>query len=1403
MEPSDAAPSNRPTDAIMGHTAAIRALRAQINRLATFDTVDNPHVPTLLLHGETGTGKGLVARVTHDSGPRAHGPFIDVNCAAIPETLLEAELFGFEAGAFTDAKRAKPGLFEAASGGTLFLDEIDSLPPVLQGKLLTAIEQKRVRRLGALSDRQVDVKLIAATKEDLDRYVTAGRFRADLYHRLAVVVLTLPPLRQRGEDVVRLAEHFLRQYARAHVMPPKQLSAQTEPWLQGYAWPGNVRELSHLMERVTLLCPETTLDASSLERFCLLHHVVELEREPCDDERDAPPEEAEQIRQALARTGGNVSQAARLLGLNRNTLRYRMRHYRIERPRLEDVALPAVSAPTPAAVPGTTSHEAQTESAATREAYAEQVSNWEQKPVAVLAIDLTFPRLVDRTDLPYEIWTLTARWEQRLAEKIHSFGGVCVQHSPSLCLAVFGVPRALEQMPQRAVHAALAIQSLILETRPIDEREPAPAIRLAVHLGVVMTDVRANDPGALSLPVGETLAVPVRLLGHARAGELLVSSQVARLIEDICELQLRETPHQGEPSDRVEAYCVLGLKPWNLRSNRVVREYPLSPFVGREREMTALHEWLEQAASGQGQVLGIIGEPGIGKSRLLFEFRDSLKAQPSTYLEGRCLSYGKIVPYLPVLDLLRQHCRIVETDSPETISTKVHQTLCEVDLAPEEWEPYLVQLLGVRAQAQGLDALSPEAIRRRTFTALRQLILASSQRRALILAIEDVQWIDKTSEDFFASLVESLSGAAVLFLTTYRPGYRPPWMERSYVTQMALQSLSSHESMSLVSTILRAEQGLNPVVRDILAKAEGNPFFLEELVRTITAGSEETPHLAVPDTIQGVLMERIDRLPDASRGLLQLASVLGREVSLKLLKTLWDGSGEVEDHLPMLQHLEFLYEHIGADEPLYLFKHALTQEVAYGNVLSSRRQAMHTAVGQALESFYADHLDEVVDRLAYHYARSAEADKAVTYLTQLAVKAARSYAHVEAVAAYQEALLRVEQLPAEERDRCRVELILPLARSIFVLGRYREVLDFLLAHQPLLDQLQDPVFTSRYAFRLGLTCFVLGDRIQAAEHAQLAIEAARQGRDDAALGLPYYLLAAESFASSRFREGMTYGREAVRRLEGTDEIHFLGMTHWIMGWCAALLGNFDVALASQAQTRVISTATDDPRLQCVADLATGWVNAMRGEYEGAIAVLQRSLDNSPDPVITAGALANLGVAHLEQGSPAQAIPLLEQAVEDYRQYRFRPFQGHDTAWLAEALLADNQLEQAHRRAFEGLELNQDVSHPYGAGLTHRVLGRIALARGDTATAGQYLQDALHAFTAMEARYDLARTHLDLAFLAHTQSNPDTVTTHLSRAYTGFKALLAPKWAEKTEQLAQEYGVRLTEVEVDELTESPP
>jgi transcriptional regulator with AAA-type ATPase domain len=543
----------------MGTSSAIATLRAQIRHLASFDTLGSPLVPTLLLQGETGTGKGLVTRVVHDSGPRAAGPFIEVNCAAIPETMLEAELFGFEAGAFTDAKRAKPGLFETASRGTLLLDEVDALPLALQGKLLSTLETKQVRRLGAVAGRAVDVKLIAATNAVLPQHVATGRFRADLYHRLAVVVLALPPLRERGEDIRVLAPAYLQQYAAAHGVQPKRLSTEAEAWLQRYTWPGNVRELSHVMERVTLLHVGEEVDTETLTELCLplTPSAASAEAAPAPQELAAEralSAEAAQVRQALAQTGGNVAQAARMLGVSRDTVRYRMQRYGIARPRPVVPPAPEAAEPAPRLAPqrapevitpgspplppdewggggprmqpmppGRRGEKEPQVSAGRRDTEREVAAErytlvsgaaWEQKPVAVLALEAIWPEMSGLAPRRYDPWTAAARWERAIMDKMQGFGGLLLQSTAGLFLWVFGLPQALEQLPQRAVHSGLAIRQMVAAAEALD-LGPCPVVRLSVHLGAVQVERPAQATPGQILAVGDTIARPVRLLGQA------------------------------------------------------------------------------------------------------------------------------------------------------------------------------------------------------------------------------------------------------------------------------------------------------------------------------------------------------------------------------------------------------------------------------------------------------------------------------------------------------------------------------------------------------------------------------------------------------------------------------------------------------------------------------------------------------------------------------------------------------------------------------------------------------------------------------------------------------------------------------------------------------------------------
>jgi transcriptional regulator with PAS, ATPase and Fis domain len=324
------AASELPFAGILGSSPALAAVMEQVRQIAALD-----ETPPVLITGETGTGKGLVARTLHNSGPRAARPFIDVNCTALPANLMEAELFGYERGAFTDAKESKIGLFEAAEGGFLFLDEVGDLEQSLQGKLLRAIEERTVRRVGGIRDRKINVRILAATNRDLESEVQRNRFRRDLYFRLAVILLHLPPLRERGDDVLVMAEHFLRRFSAKYGKDVRRIDARAREVLLSYPWPGNVRELSHVIERAVLWSRDTTLNVEHLSVAAPMRVATEDSGAVADpalalDSGDLTQVERSMIERAMRETGGNQTRAAQRLGISRDTLRYRLKKFGIQ-----------------------------------------------------------------------------------------------------------------------------------------------------------------------------------------------------------------------------------------------------------------------------------------------------------------------------------------------------------------------------------------------------------------------------------------------------------------------------------------------------------------------------------------------------------------------------------------------------------------------------------------------------------------------------------------------------------------------------------------------------------------------------------------------------------------------------------------------------------------------------------------------------------------------------------------------------------------------------------------------------------------------------------------------------------------------------------------------------------------
>jgi len=649
----------------------------------------------------------------------------------------------------------------------------------------------------------------------------------------------------------------------------------------------------------------------------------------------------------------------------------------------------------------------------------------ERKQVTVLFCDIVdSTRLAERLD-PETMHELMDRILRLMAEAVHRYEGTVNQFLGDGLMALFGAPLAVEEHALRAVQAALAIQETIggLSEEQRAKRGIEIRLRVGLNTGVVVVGRIGDDLRMDYTAIGETTHLAARLQASAEPGSILAGDATHRLVEGYVRsesLGRVALKGFGEP---VAAHRIVGRR--RRTRLQVSEERGLSPLVGRERELALLREAFDRAVQGRGQVVGIVGEAGAGKSRLLHEFRRSLEAERVTYLMGACVAYARSIPYSPIVDVLRLNFHIEDGDNALQMDEKVRRGVLSLDPTLESTLPFFRELLSGRAE-ETLKALDARGKRQKMFEAIRALTVAGSVRAPLVLVVEDLHWIDETSEDYLAFLVDSLPGLRVLLVTTQRPGHAVRWSDRTYYRQIALDVLGEADTATLIRGVLGAEALPEGLVRRVHERAEGNPFFVEEIVRSMvergtltpaTGGVRWTmePSVAFPETALEIVRARIDRLEEPVKRTAQVAAVIGREFGERLLAQVVDTAALLQDYLQTLKQAEFVRETRFFPELEYIFKHAIIQDVAYQSILARRRAELHSAIGRAIEHLYADRLAEHYDVLAHHFSHGDDRRKAVEYLVRAGDKAVMAGAAREAMAAYRRALSFVEQDDAKSR----------------------------------------------------------------------------------------------------------------------------------------------------------------------------------------------------------------------------------------------------------------------------------------------------------------------------------------------------------------------------------------------------
>jgi class 3 adenylate cyclase/tetratricopeptide (TPR) repeat protein len=708
----------------------------------------------------------------------------------------------------------------------------------------------------------------------------------------------------------------------------------------------------------------------------------------------------------------------------------------------------------------------------------------EKRQVTVLFCDMKgFTPLADKLG-PEEVYAMMDEVYEILIHRVHAYEGTVNEMTGDGVMALFGAPIALEDAPQRALRSAISIHREISRYNEKVKREkgdfPPIQMRIGIHTGPVVVGTLGNDLRVEFKAVGDTVNLAARMEQLAEPGTTYVTEDTFKLTEGYFRFEALGDKEIKGKERSLRVYRIIAASTRRTRFD-VSAERGLTPFVGRHRELELLLDGYERSKEGRGQAISIISEAGIGKSRLLYEFRKAVTNEDVTFLEGRCLSYSRNIAYHPIVDVLRANFEIEDMDTDEDIRQKITRFLKALNIDKASTLPFLLELLSVKESGIDNIPMSPEARKERTLEALKRIAIKGSEGRPLIMAIEDLHWMDRSSEDALKELLESIPGARVFLIFTYRPEFVHTWGSRSYHSQVTLNRLSNRESLAMIEHVLAARDIDRNLEDLILQKAEGIPFFIEEFIKSLkdlkiikcrngeVTITQDIMTVSIPSTIQEVIMSRIDKLPEGAREVLRTGSVIEREFSHELIRRV-TGLPEQEllSHLSTLRDSELLYERGIYPSSTYIFKHALTREVAYDSILTKKRKQIHAKIARTIEEIHGDDICDCYGVLANHCMASEDYEKSAEYSRLASRQAEKTASMNDAIAYANKRVTSLESLPrTDEVDKQIID-----ARTS--LGIYMAQMHYFVEAKEAVDPIIDLAIRHDYKKRLCQLYTILG-----------------------------------------------------------------------------------------------------------------------------------------------------------------------------------------------------------------------------------------------------------------------------------------------------------------------------------------
>jgi class 3 adenylate cyclase/tetratricopeptide (TPR) repeat protein len=1019
------------------------------------------------------------------------------------------------------------------------------------------------------------------------------------------------------------------------------------------------------------------------------------------------------------------------------------------------------------------------------EASAAERLEGERKTVTVLFADIKGSMdLIEDLD-PEEARAIVDPALKLMMEAVQRYGGYVAQSTGDGIFALFGAPVAHEDHPQRALFAALRMQAQV--KRYADKLRAEKGVNLQVRVGtntgeVVVREIRTGEKHAEYLPIGHSASVAARLQALAAPGSIAITEQVRKLVEGYFVLKPLGPARIKGVSEALEIYEVTGLGPLRTRLQRgAARGY--TKFVGREREMETLRHAAELAKDGHGQIVAAVAEPGVGKSRLFFEFK--AKNQSGwMVLEAFSVSHGKASAYLPLIDLLHGYFEITAEDDARRRRQKVLGRLLDLDRSLEDAVPYLFSLLGTVEGEDSLAQMDAQVRKRRTLEAIKRILLRESLNQPLIVMFEDLHWIDEQTQELLNLLADSLANAKILLLVNYRPEYFHQWGSKTYYTQLRIDPLGRESAQEMLSALLGDGAELAPLKRIIIEKTEGNPLFMEEIIQALVEDgslqrngavrlARPVEQLRIPPTVQDILASRIDRLPTEAKDSLQTLAVIGIEFPVALAREVLQLPPEQLDRLlGKLQTGEFIYEQPAAGDVEYAFKHALTHDVAYNSLLIERRKLLHERAAMAAESLFATSLSDHYDDLAHHYGRSGNALKAVNYLRLAAQQAMDRSAYEEAEGQLAAALEFLRTLPGDpERARTELALLLSLARCRTYLGNSWAAIEILEQAREVSERVGDDVSRFEIVRSLARAYRVGGDdqqklRTLLEELQGIAIRAA-----DPEL---VARVRCELAIASTFEGNFIAALEEFDRVSklSVGDTPFEATEFWATNsWTLYFLGYPERAQASNRNSLAIGReVTASP-----GDLA------MALSWSAHLSLLLRDpktaaphSDEAVRLVHEHGFLMGVPVAFIHGRALAQLGQIEEGLSEMLRWQTYAKTIGANPGYftsvgIAEAYLAAGRPREGLEAVNEGLELVQRTGTRINEAEMRRLKGELLLM-GDKSTvveAARCFGDAIEVARRQGAKSFELRATMSLARLLTKQGRRNEAHTMLAEIYNWF------------------------------------